>query len=156
MALQPDAYPYRRARCHRYGMPLGKTSAVPWFSSMITRILLTPPTATGACVAGDDAAGAVGTGAGLDAVGPGGPALQPAARQPASTPPVSRASRRRGIRLAGTVQASLTAETTSSRSGRTRASSVTHRYRMTPDWSMTKIERFASPACPFQAEYRTP
>ena len=36
-------------------------------------------------------------------------------------------SRRMKVRLAGTVQASLTAETTSSRSGRTRASSVTHR-----------------------------
>src|SRR5256886_7140186 len=60
---------------------------------MITRILLTPPAATAACVAGDDAAGAVGTGAGLDAVRPGGAALQPAARQPASTPPISRVSR---------------------------------------------------------------
>src|SRR5215467_5996410 len=121
MALQSDAYPYRRARCHRYGIPPGKTSAVPWFSSMITRILLTPPDAAAARVAGEEAVGAAETGAGLDAVGPGGPAPQPATRQPASTAPISRASRRMGIRLAGTAQASLTAETTASRSGRTRA-----------------------------------
>src|SRR5690349_4024694 len=123
MALQSDAYPYRRARCHRYGMPRGKTSAVPWFSSMITRILLTPA-GTAGCVAGDDTAGAAETGAGPDAVEAGGAAPQPAARQPASPPPISRASRRMGIGLAGTAQASLTAETTSSRPGRTRASSV--------------------------------
>src|SRR5690348_1253790 len=101
---------------------------------MITRILLTPA-AAGAWVAGDEAAGAAGdetagaagAGAELGAAGPGGPAPQPAARQATSPPPISRASRRMGVRLAGTVQASLTAETTSSRSGRTRASSVTHR-----------------------------
>src|SRR5215475_5421256 len=121
---------------------------------MITRILLTPPAGAAACVAGDETVGAAG--AGLGAATPAGPALQPAARQPTSPPPISRASRRRGVRLAGTVQASLTAETTSSRSGRTRASSLIHRYRMMPDRSMTKMERFASPACPFQTEYRTP
>src|SRR6266513_960378 len=125
MALQSDAYPYRRARCHRYGIPLGKTSAVPWFSSMITRILVTPPGATAACVVGEEAAGAAEAGAELDTVGLGGPALQPAARQPTSPPPISRASRRMGVRQAGMVQASLTTETTSSRWGRTRASSFT-------------------------------
>src|SRR5215470_8201520 len=97
---------------------------------MITRILLTPAAAA-ARVTGDDAVGAAEAGAGLDAVGPGRPALQPATRQPAtrqpaSPPPISRASRCMGVRLAGTVQASLTAAMTSSRSGRTRASSVTH------------------------------
>src|SRR6516225_7816804 len=99
---------------------------------MITRILLTPR-AAGAWVAGDETAGAAGdetvgaAGAELGAAGPPAPAPQPAARQPTSPPPISRASRCMGVRLAGTVQASLTAETTSSRSGRTRASSVTHR-----------------------------
>ena len=126
MALQSDAYAYRRARCHRYGMPPGKTSAGPWFSSMITRILLTPGAAA-ARVAGEGAADAAGAGAELDTVGPGDPAPQAAARQPASTAPIGRASLRRKVRLAGTVQASLTAATTSSRSGRIRASSVSHR-----------------------------
>src|SRR5205823_1581866 len=105
MALQSDAYPYRRARCHRYGMPPGKTSAGPWFSSMITRILLTPGAAA-ARVAAEEAAGAAGAGAELDPVGAGGPAPQAAARQPASTAPTGRASRRMKVRLAGTVQAS--------------------------------------------------
>src|SRR5215831_10207106 len=127
MALQSDAYPYRRARCHRYGIPPGKTSAGPWFSSMITRILLTPRGAAAARVAGEEAAGAAGAGAELGTVGPGGPAPQPAARHPTSPPPISRASRRIGDSVVGMVQASLTAETTSSRPGRTRASSVTHR-----------------------------
>src|SRR5215470_4759133 len=102
MALQSDAYPYRRARFHRYGMPLGKTSGVLWFSSMITRILLTPAGTGAARVAGEEAAGAVGAGAELDTVVPGGPALQPTARQPTSPPPISRVSRRIGDNVADT------------------------------------------------------
>src|SRR5215475_10501013 len=101
MALQPDACPYRRARCHRYGMPLGKTSAVPWFSSMITRILLTPRAAAAALMAGDETAAAAEPGAELGAVGPVGPALQPAARQPTSPPPISRAYTRPRRRFPG-------------------------------------------------------
>src|SRR5499426_3479563 len=81
-------------------MPLGKTSGVPWFSSMITRILLTP-VAAAVGVAGDDAAGAAETGAELGAGGPAAPAPQPAARQPISPPPIRRASGRMAVRLAG-------------------------------------------------------
>jgi len=70
-------------------MPRGKTSPVLWFSSMITRILLTPPPAV---AAGDGEP----PGAEADAGGPDGaaPVPQPAARQLTSPAPISRATLR--------------------------------------------------------------
>jgi hypothetical protein len=41
MALQAVARPKRRASFHRYGIPDGNTCPTLWFSSMITRILVT-------------------------------------------------------------------------------------------------------------------
>src|SRR5262249_48596548 len=106
---QAVACPYRRARCHRYGMPWGKTWPVLWFSSMITRILLTRPWP--APEAGDDGepppaeAAEAETGAGaVPVAAPDGaaPAPQPAARQHTSPVPVSRAAQA-GLRTHPTV-----------------------------------------------------
>src|SRR6266516_1205027 len=102
MASQRVACAYRRASCHRYGMPSGKTWSVLWFSSMITRILLTPPRPAaearddGGLAAAEPAAVAEADAGAVLVPCPDGapPAPQPAARQPTSPAPISRASRR--------------------------------------------------------------
>src|SRR6266487_928450 len=100
MAAQRVACPYRRASCHRYGMPSGKTWSVLWFSSMIRRILLTPPPAAearddGEPAAADSADAETDAGAVLVPCPDGvAPVPQPPARQPTSPAPISRASRR--------------------------------------------------------------
>src|SRR6266576_415625 len=106
MASQRVACPYRRASCHRYGMPSGKTWSVLWFSSMITRILLTPPRPAaearddGGPAAAEPAAVAEADAGAVLVPCPDGvpPAPQPAARQPTSPAPISRASRLVGTR----------------------------------------------------------
>src|SRR5262245_32702531 len=113
MALQAVACPYRRASCHRYGMPCGKTWPVLWFSSMITRILVTRPWP--APEAGDDGgppaaeAADAATDAGAVLVAfpeAAAPAPQPAARQPTSPVPISRATQA-GLRTHPTVAGPL-------------------------------------------------
>src|SRR5438876_9854582 len=102
MASQRVACPYRRASCHRYGMPSGKTWSVLWFSSMITRILLTPPRPAaearddGGPAAAEPAAVAEADAGAVLVPCPDGvpPVPQPAAGQPTSPAPVSRAGRR--------------------------------------------------------------
>src|SRR2546423_6481211 len=102
MASQRVACPYRWASCHRYGMPAGKTWSVLWFSSMITRILRTPPRRAaearddGGPAAAEPAAVAEADAGAVLVPCPDGvpPAPQPAARQPTSPAPISRASRR--------------------------------------------------------------
>src|SRR6266699_5824798 len=76
-------------------MPAGKTSPLLWFSSMITRILPTPPGATARAAAGGPAGELAGV-AGEELAGDGlACPPQPTASQPASVAAVSRVSPRR-------------------------------------------------------------
>src|SRR5215471_21797711 len=76
-------------------MPVGKTSPALWFSSMITRILVTAPGAAAWAALGA-LAGEV-AGAAWEELAGGGLACppQPAASQPTSPAPISRAAPRR-------------------------------------------------------------